>query len=483
MQAFSTVKACLFFEEARTNPAFLPVSIFAFHINQSKFHGQALSKQQLSRWIADTVKIAYDLDNLPPPEKMQVVIQADAEASPGGGSPAPAEPQTPMDADKEAIYRHPLFPLLALLFEKCEQSTQGSECITSASFDVDIENFVRIQEKEGKAFFSEDPDLDNLMQVVIQADAEASPGGGSPAPAEPQTPMDADKEAIYRHPLFPLLALLFEKCEQSTQGSECITSASFDVDIENFVRIQEKEGKAFFSEDPDLDNLMVKAIQVLRIHLLELEKVNDLCKDFCSRYIACLKTKMNSETLLSGDPGSPYSPVQSQVSPNTAKFDHQKVLVHGQAGPGSDSVSSRKVAQEDQVHVTGTAPGGTVYHPVTVVTPQGQVVTQALSPGTVRIQNTQLQLQLNQDLSILHHEDMSSKNKRGVLPKQATNVMRSWLFQHIGLKDNFSARFDNFSIPRHVIVVVDDPFSINPDGDFSSHAKQVFPVSTKQLCN
>lgn len=53
---------------------------------------------------------------------------------------------------------------------------------------------------------------------------------------------------------------------------------------------------------------MVKAIQVLRIHLLELEKVSDLCKDFCSRYIACLKTKMNSETLLSGEPGSPYSP-------------------------------------------------------------------------------------------------------------------------------------------------------------------------------
>lgn len=58
---------------------------------------------------------------------------------------------------------------------------------------------------------------------------------------------------------------------------------------------------------------MVKAIQVLRIHLLELEKVNELCKDFCSRYIACLKTKMNSETLLSGESGSPYSPVQPQV--------------------------------------------------------------------------------------------------------------------------------------------------------------------------
>lgn len=43
---------------------------------------------------------------------------------------------------------------------------------------------------------------------------------------------------------------------------------------------------------------MVKAIQVLRIHLLELEKVQELCKDFCNRYIACLKSKMQSENLL-----------------------------------------------------------------------------------------------------------------------------------------------------------------------------------------
>lgn len=46
---------------------------------------------------------------------------------------------------------------------------------------------------------------------------------------------------------------------------------------------------------------------------------------------------------------------------------------------------------------------------------------------------SQLQLQLNQDLSFFGHDDSSSKNKRGVLPKQATNVMRSWLFQHIGV--------------------------------------------------
>uniref|UniRef100_A0A673M938 MEIS N-terminal domain-containing protein n=2 Tax=Sinocyclocheilus TaxID=75365 RepID=A0A673M938_9TELE len=90
------------------------------------------------------------------------------------------------------------------------------------------------------------------VEERLEEEEEREEEESSSAPSEPQTPMEVDKTAIYRHPLFPLLALLFEKCEQSTQSSECVTSASFDVDIENFVRNQEKEGKAFFSEDPDL---------------------------------------------------------------------------------------------------------------------------------------------------------------------------------------------------------------------------------------
>ncbi|XP_036207354.1 homeobox protein PKNOX1 isoform X7 [Myotis myotis] len=208
------------------------------------------------------------------------------------------------------------------------------------------------------------------MQVVTELKTEQDPNCSepdveevSPPPMGSQTPMDADKQAIYRHPLFPLLALLFEKCEQSTQGSEGTTSASFDVDIENFVRKQEKEGKPFFCEDPETDNLIQSAI--------------------------------------------------------TGTLSPQGIVVPASA------------LQQGNVTMA-TVAGGTVYQPVTVVTPQGQVVTQALSPGTIRIQNSQLQLQLNQDLSILHQDDGSSKNKRGVLPKHATSVMRSWLFQHIG---------------------------------------------------
>ncbi|QQP49992.1 Homeobox protein PKNOX2like, partial [Caligus rogercresseyi] len=105
------------------------------------------------------------------------------------------------------------------------------------------------------------------------------------------------------HPLFPLLALLFEKCELATQSSECPSTESFNLDIQAFVQHQDRERKPFFTEDHEVNDLMIKAIQVLRIHMLELEKVQELCKDFCNRYITCLKGKMQSENLLRSDYG------------------------------------------------------------------------------------------------------------------------------------------------------------------------------------
>ena len=46
---------------------------------------------------------------------------------------------------------------------------------------------------------------------------------------------------------------------------------------------------------------MKEAILNLRIHLLELEKVQELCSHFCDRYINCLKKNMQSENLLRSD--------------------------------------------------------------------------------------------------------------------------------------------------------------------------------------
>ncbi|XP_040182373.1 homeobox protein PKNOX2 isoform X3 [Rana temporaria] len=249
--------------------------------------------------------------------------------------------------------------------------------------------------------YQESPQMTATAQQTAKAQpvhlpassAAANPVPG--APIDPQAQLEADKRAVYRHPLFPLLTLLFEKCEQATQGSECITSASFDVDIENFVHQQEQERKPFFSEDPELDNLMVKAIQVLRIHLLELEKVNELCKDFCNRYITCLKTKMHSDNLLRNDLGGPYSPNQASNSLHTQDLlqnspNAMSVLSNNPQGiVVPSSALQQSSLSMTTVNSSQVVSGGALYQPVTMVTSQGQVVTQAIPQGAIQIQNAQ----------------------------------------------------------------------------------------------
>ncbi|KAK7925471.1 hypothetical protein WMY93_007781 [Mugilogobius chulae] len=248
-------------------------------------------------------------------------------------------------------------------------------------------------------------------QVHIPA-ASATGNTSVSVTLDPQAQLESDKRAVYRHPLFPLLALLFEKCEQATQGSECITSASFDVDIENFVHQQEREHKPFFSEDPELDNLMVKAIQVLRIHLLELEKRQPPANDLGGPY-SPTHTSLGLQQELIQTSSPPMTSVSSSVNPAGIVVPAGGLQ---QGGVSMTTINSQVVS------------GGTLYQPVAMVTSQGQVLTQGLPPGTIQIQNSQVNVDLS---SLLDSEDKKCKNKRGVLPKHATNIMRSWLFQHL----------------------------------------------------
>lgn len=157
----------------------------------------------------------------------------------------------------------------------------------------------------------------------LQTDPHAAAMGYSD-----QAQFETDKRSVYKHPLFPLLALLFEKCEVATQSTDCVASDSFNLDIQAFVQHQERDRKPFLLNDPEVDGLMIKAIQVLRIHLLELEKVQELCKDFCQRYITCLKGKMQSENLLRTEYGydSPGSP--DGGSPFNGHPHHPHMMPH-----------------------------------------------------------------------------------------------------------------------------------------------------------
>ena len=86
---------------------------------------------------------------------------------------------------------------------------------------------------------------------------------------------------------------------------------------------------------------MIRAIQVLRIHLLEMEKVQELCKDFCSRYILCLKGKMQSENLLRSDSHydgrSELNYDDDSSSPNSPEQQSNEISVSLKMRKGSQS--------------------------------------------------------------------------------------------------------------------------------------------------
>ncbi|XP_046383933.1 homeobox protein PKNOX2-like [Ischnura elegans] len=361
--------------------------------------------------------------------------------------------------------------------------------------------------------------------------SSAQPQQAPPPPhyavVQDQAQFEADKRAVYKHPLFPLLALLFERCEQATQSAECPNSENFNMDIQAFVQHQERDRKPFLVNDPEVDGLMIKAIQVLRIHLLELEKVQELCKDFCNRYITCLKGKMQSENLLRSDyayennnngggggggsngtagsgqgstgGGSPedlhhgngYHQMHLASQHSLPPQNHQQHPLEAQQGiqaatgaPGQAGMLGQQPAHTHhhphlgaQPGVVGVAAGPTAAAGYQMVqTPQGLVAQPVVvpvhlpgsggselssgapsappSPGLVHGSTPLSQIGANpcpppSENSLLQgslspapttpggsaddEEDFlgKKKQKRGVLPKHATSVMRSWLFQHL----------------------------------------------------
>ena len=102
-------------------------------------------------------------------------------------SRCPPSTQAQFEADKRQIYKHPLFPLLALLFEKCELATQSAECPSSEGFNVDIQviistvvisifiimiliilqAFVQHQQQDKRPLLSDSEEANELVSVLL----------------------------------------------------------------------------------------------------------------------------------------------------------------------------------------------------------------------------------------------------------------------------------------------------------------------------
>uniref|UniRef100_A0A336MYW4 CSON006615 protein n=1 Tax=Culicoides sonorensis TaxID=179676 RepID=A0A336MYW4_CULSO len=346
----------------------------------------------------------------------------------------------------------------------------------------------------------------NLSSSDVSAGATAGVTTTTTSPSNAndidQAQFEADKRAVYKHPLFSLLALLLEKCEQATLGYVSSSSSSnssrsspngssngnncendsFSRDVQAFVQLLEKEKRPLLTNNAELDGLMIKALQVLRIHLLELEKVQELCRDFCTRYIACLRGKMQSENLLRSDyalehnnnlsnSNSPVnSPEQDGLSNQHGNFYSNQDFLSNSDAPSDFSTSHHGQQQPPLTTFPVTAPhhnGASqqsldpelnlgvpaaahmnnsqitahlshVNHQILGSTPLSQIGCPPLSLAeqyAAQLSPCNSSDELDDDDDDLgsnfSNNSGSKRQKRGILPKQATSVMRAWLFQHL----------------------------------------------------
>merc|ERR1719411_767261 len=277
-----------------------------------------------------------------------------------------------------------------------------------------------------------------------------------------------DKDAIYGHPLFPLLALIFEKCELATctprdpsvAGGDVCSSESFNEDIAVFSK-QIRAEKPYYMADPEVDSLMVQAIQVLRFHLLELEKVHELCDNFCHRYISCLKGKMPIDLVIDeretgpttkaeGLPGDSNNNANRSNADSASHTDGASTPEVGSGG-GYNGLSGIKMEQDGMASL-----GSMKRPPSSSLSAYGLGNDEARSPssggGTPGLLSHQPGSHISGDniseagdasnASVgsgdgtdgCDDDDPTSKKnakKRGIFPKVATNILRAWLFQHL----------------------------------------------------
>ncbi|XP_026332908.1 homeobox protein homothorax isoform X5 [Hyposmocoma kahamanoa] len=262
------------------------------------------------------------------------------------------------------------------------------------------------------------------------------PPPAAPAHALPGEPLvhKRDKDAIYGHPLFPLLALIFEKCELATctprdpgvAGGDVCSSESFNEDIAVFSK-QIRQEKPYYIADPEVDSLMVQAIQVLRFHLLELEKVHELCDNFCHRYISCLKGKMPIDLVI--DERETARPPDTNGEPRSAPDSSHD-------GASTPDVVSTKLSYKEEPSDDAMGkwcPSRREWSSPPDVARRVYSSVFLGSPGEYPGDASNASIGSGEGTGEEDDDTNGKKNqkKRGIFPKVATNILRAWLFQHL----------------------------------------------------
>ncbi|KAM7537864.1 hypothetical protein Aperf_G00000077939 [Anoplocephala perfoliata] len=302
----------------------------------------------------------------------------------------------PLDAQKRMIKEHPLYPLLAVLFRQCEAGT------------------VRPCSPPALDLFNEE-----LRVFIDRTTSSLTNNQSLKRSASPQQ--------------FPINPIPSNSCDDKSKDRSEETNHEVPLNV--------------IMADPELNELIFLAVKVLRIHLQELHKVNELSKNFCSRYITSLKTKFQSDLLRFQD-SEPSSPTGSErASPFGAgcyparfssgtgeysRYNLSGILTYtggndngGGSGEGGTYGSGGPFGEAACSENSDTTGYPTGYMNEMKMNGSGNFI----SPGGPG--GSYFSSRVGNSLNGMDGGPNTSRTKRGVLPKRATQVMKQWLFQHL----------------------------------------------------
>lgn len=201
------------------------------------------------------------------------------------------------------------------------------------------------------------------------------------------------KDKLRKHPMLPLLSQLLERCgETTTSAQELSKLANEDVNL--FFQQICSSTKSCFSGDDETDTLILKGIQVMKMYLSELDRVQEVSKTFKSHYVSSIQTRLSGEDLLKRLGVEENSQTSPQLNQDINMFE---------------SMINNPVSEEGTTH--------------------------KIELPAPHLQNTALDMQYKyEQLSkyAWNPAPKKSPSRRGILPKAATEQMKDWLFKHLG---------------------------------------------------
>ncbi|VDN03228.1 unnamed protein product [Thelazia callipaeda] len=220
--------------------------------------------------------------------------------------------------------------------------------------------------------------------------------------------------AIKNHKLFPIIELMSKKCEAATQN---LSEASFAMDdvFERLTEMTSKDGNISLGNN-ELDLFMIDSIIMLRLHLLELKKVSELCDDFKTKYLQTLRKKVSQESMI------------------------------GCNGDSDDDLCISSPELPGQSKYPSTPPTVAM-----ISTPKGMLSIPLWNPAAAHSSSLLPQtgiptcLVLSSDKAT--KKNVAEENSGGScanstqnatpLPSKATKLLKNWLFMHSSVKFNF----------------------------------------------